>query len=61
MRARAKIYIAFVITLGATLVAASILITPVALVDPLKFLHCAVLGVIASTFKVRLPGMPSSI
>jgi hypothetical protein len=37
------------------------LLTPVPLTEPLKFLHCAVLAVIASTFKVRLPGMPSSI
>lgn len=61
MRARAKIYIALVTALGASLVAASMLLTPVPLTEPLKFLHCAVLAVIASTFKVRLPGMPSSI
>lgn len=61
MQAPAKAYLACVITLGATLVAASMLLTTASLADPLKFLHCAVLGVIASTFKVRLPGMPSSI
>jgi len=61
MPSRAKVYLTFVAILGATLVAASLLLTPAPLVEPWKFLHCAILAVIASTFKVRLPGMPSSI
>ncbi|HYL76202.1 MAG TPA: hypothetical protein VEU96_18475 [Bryobacteraceae bacterium] len=61
MQAPAKAYLAFVTILGVTLVAASMLLTPAPLVEPVKFLHCAALAAIASTFKVRLPGMPGSI
>ena len=61
MSIRARLYLVTVIALGAALVAGSMLLTPVAALGSFKFLRCAALALMASTFKVRLPGMRSSI
>jgi hypothetical protein len=60
MRTKAKVYIGSVLFAGAGIFLASILADP-QLPHPARFIHCLVLAVLASTFKIRLPGMQSSI
>ena len=60
MRTNAKIYIAAVLCLGIGALLASIAAEP-RFADPGRFIHCLVLAILASTFKIRLPRMQSSI
>src|SRR5260370_35301167 len=60
MRTNAKIYIAAVLCLGIGALLASIA-ADTRLPDPGRFIHCLVLAILASTFKIRLPRMQSSI
>ena len=59
MPTRAKSYIIAIITAGAVTIAfaAALWICP----SPLRFFACLALTVLASTFKVKLPGMDSCI
>jgi len=43
------------------LIAGSLLLATSPMSEPLKFLHCAALALLTSTFKVRLPGTRSSV
>jgi hypothetical protein len=60
MRTRAKVYIGSVLSVGIGMLLASIIGDP-RIPHPARFIHCLVLAVLASTFKIRLPGMQSSI
>jgi hypothetical protein len=60
MRKQAKVYIGTVLTVGAAAILASIIADP-RIPHPARFIHCLVLAILASTFKIRLPGMHSSI
>src|SRR5260370_3442289 len=60
MRTNAKIYIAAVLCLGIGALLASIAADP-RLTESGRFIHCLVLAILASTFKIRLPRMQSSI
>jgi hypothetical protein len=60
MRTRAKVYIGSVLSCGVGLLLASIIMDP-RIPHPARFIHCLVLAILASTFKIRLPGMQSSI
>src|ERR1700719_3912304 len=60
MRKNAKVYIGAVLSLGIGMLLVSLVADP-RIPHPARFIHCLVLAVLASTFKVRLPGMQSSI
>jgi len=60
MRTNAKVYIAAVLCLGIGALLASIAADP-RLTESGRFIHCLVLAILASTFKIRLPRMQSSI
>ena len=60
MRKNAKVYIGGVLSLGIAMLLVSIIVDP-QIQHPARFIHCLALAVLASTFKVRLPGMQSSI
>src|ERR1039457_7182187 len=60
MRKSAKVYIGGVLSVGVGILLASIIADP-RIPHPARLIHCLVLAVLASTFKIRLPGMQSSI
>src|SRR5258706_8551946 len=60
MRKHAKVYIGGVLSLGIGMLLVSIIADP-QIPHPARFIHCLALALLASTFKVRLPGMQSSI
>lgn len=61
MPTRAKLYAASVVALAAICLAGSLLTAKTFAGDQLKFGHCLALALLTATFKVRLPGMRSSI
>jgi hypothetical protein len=60
MPTKAKFYIGTVVTLGAIVLLACLVSDP-SLPDLRRFLECLALGALAATFKIKLPGMQSSI
>jgi hypothetical protein len=60
MPTKTKLYIGAVITVGAAMLLACLAYDP-SLPDLGRFLECLALGALAATFKIKLPGMQSSI
>jgi hypothetical protein len=60
MPTTAKLFVAFTIAAGSAVVLAT-LAGGHSLPDPSLFLYCLTLGLLASTFKIKLPGMQSTI
>lgn len=61
MPTKAKILIAVTIASGCMVLLASLAATSYSFPEPLRFLHCLVLAVLASTFKIKLPRVQHAI
>ncbi len=61
MPTQAKLFVGFVIAAGAVVLLLTCLIGDHELTQPSHFLQCLILALLASTFKIRLPGINNSI
>src|SRR5438309_6062324 len=61
MPTKAKTFIAVTIVSGCGVLLATLAAAPLSFPEPGRFVHCLVLALLASAFKIKLPGAQQSI